>query len=59
MYSNFLQQCMTEPTRFIKKQKPSLIDNIFVNLFNKKIVNDDLFDKISDHLPNIIVINNK
>ena len=59
MYSNFLHPCITEPTRFIKKQKPSLIDNIFLNFFNKKMINGNLFDKISDHLPSFVVIKNK
>ena len=62
MHSNFLHPCITEPTRLIKKQKPCLIDNIFVNFFNKKIISGNLFDKISDHLPNYVVIkdiNNK
>ena len=58
MYSNFLHPCITEPTRFIKKQKPSLIDNIFLNFFNKKMINGNLFDKISDHLPSFVVIKN-
>ena len=62
MYSNFLHPCITEPTRLIKKQEPSLIDNIFVNFFNKKIISGNLFDKISDHLSSFVVIkdiNNK
>ena len=58
MYSNFLHPCITEPTRLIKKQKPSLINNIFVNFFNKKVISGNLFDKISDHLPNFVVIKN-
>ena len=62
MYSNFLHTCITEPIRFIKKQKPSLIDNMFVNFFNKQIISGNFFDKISDNLPNFVVIkdiNNK
>ena len=62
MYSNFLHPSTTEPTRLIKKQKPSLTDNILVNFFNTKIISGNLFDKISDHLPNFVVIkdiNNK
>ena len=58
MYSNFLHPCITEPTRLIKKQRPSLIDNISVNFCNKIIISD----KISDHLPCFVVIkdiNNK
>ena len=62
MYSNFLHPSITEPTRLIKKQKPSLADNILVNFFNTKIISGNLFDKISDHLSNFVVIkdiNNK
>ena len=58
MFSNFLHPCTTEPDRLIKKQKPSLINNIFVNFFNKKIISGNLFDKISDHLPSFVVIKN-
>ena len=58
MYSNFLHPCIPEPTRLIKKQKPSLIDNTIVDVFNKKIISDNLFDKISDHLSNFVVIKN-
>ena len=49
MYSHFLHQCRTEPTRLIEKQNPSLIDTTFVKFFNKKIISGNLFDKISDH----------
>ena len=56
MYPNFLHPFITEPTRLIKKQKPSLTDNILVNFFNKKIISGNLFDKISDHLANFLVI---
>ena len=62
MYSNSLHPCITEPTRLIKKQKQSLIDKIFVNFFNKKIIISNIFDKTFDHLPNLVVIkdiNNK
>lgn len=43
-----------------QKQKPSLTDNR--NIFNRKMISGDLFDKISEHLPNFVVIkdiNNK
>ena len=61
-YSNFLQPCITEQTRLMKKQKPILTDTIFVNFFNKKMIGDNVFDKIPDHLPEVVVIkdiNNK
>ena len=62
MYPNFLHPCITEPTRLIRKQKPSLIDNVFVHFFNKKKISGNLFYKIPDHLPNFVFIkdiNNK
>ena len=62
MSSNFLYPCITERTRLIRKQKPGLIDNMFVNFFNKKLISGNLFEKISDHLPSFVVIkdiNNK
>lgn len=43
-----------------QKQKPSLTDDR--NIFNRNIIRGNLFDKISEHLPNFVVIkdiNNK
>ena len=37
MYSNFLQPCILEPTRIVANNRPSLIDNIFINTIDKKI----------------------
>ena len=48
MYSHFLHQCRTEPTRLTEKQNLSLIDATFVKFFNKKIISGNLFEKISD-----------
>ena len=56
MNSNLLQPCVIEPTRIADKQKLTLIDNIFVNLFNKELKRGNLVEKISDHLPNFIII---
>ena len=36
MYSHLFQPCLTEPTRIVKKDRPSLIDNIFINNCTKK-----------------------
>ena len=58
MNSNLLQPCITESTRTVDKQKPTLIDNIFVNLFNKELKSGNLVEKISDHLANFIIIKN-
>ena len=37
MYSNFLETCIIKPTRILKYNRPSLVDNIFVNIYDKKI----------------------
>ena len=57
MNSNLFQPCITEPTRIVDKQKPTLID-IYVNLFNVELKSGNLVEKISDHLPNFIIITN-
>ena len=49
----------SKPTRLIKKQKPNVMDNVFVNFFNKKINSGNLFDKIYDHLSNFVDIKDK
>ena len=49
----------SKPTRLIKKQKRNVIDNVFVNFFNKKINSGDLFDKIYDNLSNFVDIKDK
>ena len=47
--SNLLQPCIIEPTRIIDKQKLTLLDNIFVNLFNKELKSGGVVKKISGH----------
>ena len=61
MYSHLFQPCITEPTRIVKKNTPSLIDNIFINTCPKRVNSGNLIDKISDHtltFPLIQEINN-
>ena len=38
MYEKFLQPCITEPSRIVNGQRPSIVDNIFTNIINKKII---------------------
>jgi len=57
MYSNFLLSCITEAVRTVINNRPTLID-IFVNMIDKEIHSGNLVAKISDHMPNFIVINN-
>ena len=58
MTSNFLQPCLTEPTRIIQGNRPSIVDNIFTNIFDKELYRGNLLDKITDHLPNFLIIKN-
>ena len=55
MYENLCQPCIIQPTRVIEKQKPSLIDNIFINSTDSP-TSGNLLDKISDHFPNFNII---
>ena len=56
IYSHFLQTCITEPTRMIAGQRPSIVDNIFTNIFEKSLTSGNLDDKITDHLLNFLFI---
>ena len=56
MFNNNLQPTINKPTRVVKDQSPSLIDNIFTNAIDKDIVTGNLTDKISDHMPNFILM---
>ena len=56
--SFFLQLCITKPTQIVSYNRPSLVDNIFVNIYDKTIFGGNLLDKITDHLPNFIIIKN-
>ena len=58
MYSNFLQPCITEPKRIVSGNRPSLVDNIFINIIDKNLHNGNLLDKLTDHLPNFVIIEN-
>ena len=56
MYSDILQPYMAEPISMIADQVPSIVDNIFTNIFEKNLKSDNLVDKITDHLPNFLFI---
>ena len=56
MYSNFLQTTILEPTVITANTRPSLIDSIFTNLYDKTIDSGNLLDKISDYMPNFVII---
>ena len=57
MIENSYQPCILEPTRIIQGNKPSLVDNIFSNSI-EPVTSGNLYQKISDHLPNFVIFNN-
>jgi len=57
MLENNFQPCILEPSRIIHGNKPSLVDNIFSNSV-EEIVCGNLYQKISDHMPNFIILQN-
>ena len=59
MYSNFLQPCSTEPTRGVPGNRPSLVDNIFINIIDKNLYSGNLLDKLTDHFQNFVIIENR
>ena len=52
MYSNFFQPCILEQTRVVLNSQPSLIDNIYINTYDKTIYSGNFLDKVTDHMPN-------
>ena len=58
MASKNLQPTINKPTRIIKNQKPSLIDNFFTNSLYKEIITGNLVSKITDHMPNFFIMKN-
>ena len=55
MLDNGHQPCITEPTRIVHGNKPSLVDNIFSNTI-ETCFSGNLYEKISDHLPSFVII---
>ena len=58
MYSNFFQPCILEPTRAILNSRPSLIDNTYINTYDKTIHSGNFLDKVTDRMPNFCIIEN-
>ena len=56
MYTNFLKLNIVKQTKILANNRPSLIDNIFINTLGKEISSDNLLDKISDHMPNFVIV---
>ena len=57
MLDSGFQPCITEPTRIAYGNKPSIVDNIFINSI-ETCCSGNLYNKISDHLPNFVIIEN-
>ena len=56
MYSNFLRPCILEPARIAANNRPSIIGNIFINTIDKKIDSGNSINKVSDHMPNFLLV---
>ncbi len=59
MFANFFQPLILKPTRFIENQNPSLIDNIFINSIDNNAWSGNLIAKVSDHMPNFLILDQK
>ena len=57
MYSNSLYPTITRPTR-ITSHSATLIDNIFTNVMDRKVISGILINDTSDHLPVFATIQN-
>ena len=55
MNSNFLLLYILQPTR-VTDRSATLIDNIFANTYNFNALSGNLVTKISDHLPQFLII---
>ena len=59
MFQNNFQPCITEPTRITNANKPSLVDNIFINTFDDPSCGNILEHISYDHLPNFAIIDHE
>ena len=59
MLQHDLQPCITEPSRITNTNKPSLVDNIFINSFDEPICGNILEHISYDHLPNFVIMNHE
>ena len=56
MFCNYFQPVILQPTRYTDNSRPTLIDSIFVNSLDLKAISGNLISKISDHMPNFIIL---
>ena len=59
MFQSNFQPCITEPTRITNSNKPSLVDNIFINTFDDPTCGNILEHISYDHLPNFVILNHE
>ena len=59
MFLHDFQPCITEPTRITNANKPSLVDNIFINSFDDPVCGNILEHISYDHLPNFVILNHE
>ena len=52
----FVNHIFYNPTRIVDNATPSLIDNIFANSIDHSPISGNLTCKVSDHLPNFIIL---
>ena len=58
MLSNFLQPRILFPSRIVDNAKCSLVDNIFTNIIENDTISGNIIDKITDHMPNFLLLQN-
>ena len=55
MTINWLSPQILGPSRIAGPEKPSLIDNIFINFHDQQCSSGNLIERISEHLPNFLI----
>ena len=58
LFANFLQPLILKPTRITENQKP-LIDKIFINSVDNNARSGNLISKISVHVPDFLILDQK
>ncbi len=56
MLSNFYQPLILQPSRCTDNSRPALVDNIFLNSIDSITKSGNLIPKVSDHMPNFVII---
>ena len=56
--SNWFTLQILGPTRFAEQNEPSFVDNIFVNFSDMHCTSGNIIEKITEHLPIFLLIEN-